>query len=100
MVANRSVPSRTGPEFVSYARANPGKLNMASSGIGTPSHLAGELFKMITGVNMVHVPYRGTAPALTDLLGGQVQVAFTAMTSAIAYIRAAKLPPPPLPTPT
>jgi tripartite-type tricarboxylate transporter receptor subunit TctC len=91
MVANLSVPSRTIPEFISYARANPGKLNMASSGIGTPSHLAGELFKMMTGVNIVHVPYRGTAPALTDLLGGQVQVTFTAMTSSIAYIRAGKL---------
>ncbi len=92
MVANLSVPSRTIPEFISYARANPGKLNMASSGIGTPSHLAGELFKMMTGVNIVHVPYRGTAPALTDLLGGQVQVTFTAMTSSIAYIRAGSAP--------
>src|SRR5262245_60026368 len=91
MLANLSVPSRTIPEFISYARANPGKLNMASSGIGTPSHVAGELFKMMTGVNLVHVPYRGTAPALTDLLGGQVQVTFTAMTSAIAHIRAGKL---------
>src|SRR5260370_13850013 len=91
MVANLSVPSRTIPEFISYARANPGKLNMASSGIGTPSHLAGELFKMMTGVNIVHVPYRGAAPALTDLLGGQVQVTVTAITSSSAHISAGKL---------
>ena len=91
MVANLSVPSRTIPEFISYARANPGKLNMASSGIGTPSHLAGELFKMMTGVNIVHVPYRGTAPALTDLLGGQVQMVFSTIPAAIQYIKAGTL---------
>src|SRR5262249_38845589 len=68
MVANLSVPSRTVPEFIAYAKANPGKLTMASGGVGTPSHLEGELFKTMTGVDMLHVPYRGTAPSLTDLL--------------------------------
>jgi len=91
MVVNPSVPVRTVPEFIAYAKANPGKVNMASGGIGTPQHLAGELFKMMTGVNMVHVPYRGGAPALTDLLGGQVQVMFASMASSIEYIRDAKL---------
>ena len=76
MVVNPSVPAKTVPEFIAYAKANPGKINMASSGIGTTPHVAGELFKMMTGVDMVHVPYRGAAPALTDLLGGQVQVLF------------------------
>jgi tripartite-type tricarboxylate transporter receptor subunit TctC len=79
MVANPSVPSRTVPEFIAYAKANPGKLAMASGGVGTPSHLEGELFKTMTGVDMLHVPYRGTAPSLTDLLGGQVQVTFTSI---------------------
>ena len=74
MVVNPSVPAKTVPEFIAYAKANPGKINMASAGNGAASHVAGELFKMMTGVNMVHVPYRGAAPALTDLLGGQVQV--------------------------
>ena len=91
MVANLSVPSRTVPEFIAYAKANPGKLTMASGGVGTPSHLAGELFKTMTGVDMLHVPYRGIAPALTDLLGGQVQVTFTTMASVIEYIRAGRL---------
>jgi tripartite-type tricarboxylate transporter receptor subunit TctC len=91
MVVNPSVPVRTVPEFIAYAKANPGKVNMASGGIGTPQHLAGELFKMMTGVNMVHVPYRGGAPALTDLLGGQVQVMFASMASSIEYIRDGKL---------
>ena len=76
MVVNPSVPAKTVPEFIAYAKANPGKVNMASAGNGTAPHVAGELFKMMTGVNMVHVPYRGGAPALTDLLGGQVQVMF------------------------
>ena len=71
-----SVPAKTVPEFIAYAKANPGKINMASGGIGATSHMAGELFKMMTGVRMIHVPYRGAAPALTDLLGGQVQVYF------------------------
>jgi tripartite-type tricarboxylate transporter receptor subunit TctC len=92
-VVNPSVPSKTIPELIAYAKANPGKLNMASGGNGTTGHLSGELFKVITGVNMVHVPYRGTAPALTDLLGGQVQVMFASMSSSIEYIRAGKLRP-------
>jgi tripartite-type tricarboxylate transporter receptor subunit TctC len=91
MVANLSVPSRTVSEFVAYAKANPGKLTMASGGVGTPSNLEGELFKTMTGVDMLLVPYRGVAPALTDLLGGQVQVMFTSMPSAIEYIRAGRL---------
>ena len=91
MVANLSVPAKTVPEFIAYAKANPGKLNMASGGIGTPSHMAGELFKMMTGVDMVHVPYRGVAPALTDLISGQVQVMFSASTSSIGHIKAGRL---------
>src|SRR6516225_8413876 len=76
LLVNPLVPAKTVPEFTAYAKANPGKISMASPGIGTPGHVAGELFKMMTGVNIQHVPYRGQAPALTDLLGGQVQVAF------------------------
>ena len=76
MVVNPSVPAKTVPEFIAYAKANPGKINMASAGNGTPAHVSGELFKMMAGVDMVHVPYRGAGPALTDLLGGQVQVMF------------------------
>ena len=79
MVVNPSFPAKTVPEFIAYAKANPGKINMASAGNGTAPHMAGELFKMMTGVDMVHVPYRGDGPALTDLLGGQVQVAFGTM---------------------
>jgi tripartite-type tricarboxylate transporter receptor subunit TctC len=89
MAVNPSFPAKTVPEFIAYAKANPGKINMASPGNGTPSHVAGELFKMMTGVSMVHVPYRGGAPALNDLLGGQVQVMFSA--SSIEYIRTGKL---------
>ena len=74
MEVNPSVPAKTVPEFIAYAKANPGKINMASAGNGAAAHMAGELFKMMAGVDMVHVPYRGAAPALTDLLGGQVQV--------------------------
>jgi tripartite-type tricarboxylate transporter receptor subunit TctC len=91
MMVNPSVPAKTIPEFIAYAKANPGKLTMASGGVGTPSHLEGELFKTMTGVDMLHVPYRGTAPSLTDLLGGQVQVTFTSMPSVIEYIRAGRL---------
>ena len=91
MVVNPSVPAKTVPEFIAYAKANPGKINMASAGTGTATHLAGELFKMMAGVNMVHVPYRGDGPALTDLLGGQVQVLFAYLASSIEYIRAGKL---------
>ena len=91
MEVNPSVPAKSVPEFIAYAKANPGKLNFASGGIGAPAHVTGELFKMMAGVNMVHVPYRGGGPALTDLIGGQVQVMFDAMASSIAHIRAGKL---------
>ena len=91
MVVHPSVPARTVPEFIAYAKANPGKLNMASAGNGTTPHVAGELFKMMTGVDMVHVPYRGGGPALTDLLGGQVQVYFGPMPPSIEHIRSGKL---------
>jgi tripartite-type tricarboxylate transporter receptor subunit TctC len=91
MVTNFSEPAKTVSEFIAYAKANPSKLNIASGGIGTPSHMAGELFKTMTGINMVHVPYRGVAPALTDLIGGQVQVMFSASTSSIGHIKAGRL---------
>jgi tripartite-type tricarboxylate transporter receptor subunit TctC len=91
MEVNPAVPAKTVPEFITYARANPGKINFASSGIGTSLHVSGELFKMMTGVNMIHVPYRGNAPALTDLLGGQVQMMFDALPSSIEHIRTGKL---------
>src|SRR5215470_4594187 len=91
MAANLSVPAKTVPEFIAYGKANPSKLNMASGGLGTPSHLAGELFKMMTGVDMVHVPYRGVAPALTDLIGGQLQVMFGGLASLIGHIKASRL---------
>ena len=91
MVVHPVVPAKTVPEFIAYAKANPGRINMASGGRGAPSHLAGELFKMMAGVSMVHVPYRGTGPALTDLIGGQVQVLFIALTSSTPSIRAGKL---------
>lgn len=93
MEVNPSVPARTVPELIAYAKANPGKLNMASGGNGTASHVAGELFKMMTGVNMLHVPYRGAAPAVTDLMSGQVQVMFDVLSNSIEHIRAAKLRP-------
>ena len=93
MVVNPSFPAKTVPEFIGYAKANPGKVNFASPGIGTGSHMSGELFKMMTGVNMVHVPYRGTAPVITDLLGGQVQVSFVSMPGSIGHIRAGRLRP-------
>ena len=86
-----SFPAKTLPEFIAYAKANPGKINMASAGNGTSSHVAGELFKMMAGVNMIHVPYRGAAPALMDLLGGQVQGCFAAISASIEYIKTAKL---------
>jgi tripartite-type tricarboxylate transporter receptor subunit TctC len=91
MAVNPSVPAKTVPEFVSYAKANPGKLNYASAGNGTTVHLAGELFKGMTGVNMIHVPYRGSAPALTDLLGGQMHVMFDTLPSSIEHLRTGKL---------
>ena len=93
MQVNPSVPVKTVPEFIAYAKANPGKLNMASAGNGTPQHVSGELFKIMAGVNMTHVPYRGSAPALTDLLGGQVQVVFDTTLASIEYIRAGRLRP-------
>jgi tripartite-type tricarboxylate transporter receptor subunit TctC len=91
MEVNLSVPAETVPEFIAYAKANPGKVNIASGGSGSPSHIVGELFKMMTGVKMVHVPYRGGAPALTDLMGGQVQVMFSPLPESIASIRAGKV---------
>jgi tripartite-type tricarboxylate transporter receptor subunit TctC len=91
MAVNPSVPARTVPEFIAYAKANPGKISMASAGNGTPSHVSGELFKMMTGVSMVHVPYRGGGVALPDLLAGQVQVMFPSMSSSIEYVRTGKL---------
>jgi tripartite-type tricarboxylate transporter receptor subunit TctC len=91
MVVNPSVPAKTVPEFITYAKANPGKINMASSGIGSSAHVAGELFKMMTGIDMVHVPYRGNSPALTDLLGGQVQVYFVTTPASIEFIKAGTL---------
>lgn len=91
MEVNPGVPAKTVAEFIAYAKANPGKINMASSGNGTSIHLSGELFKMMAGVNLIHVPYRGSAPALTDMLGGQVQVMFDNMPSSIEHIRAGKL---------
>jgi len=93
MLVNPSVPARSVPEFIAYAKANPGKVNMGSAGSGTPSHLAGELFKMMAGIDLVHVPYRGVAPAMTDLLAGQVQVIFTSTASSIEYIKSSKLRP-------
>jgi tripartite-type tricarboxylate transporter receptor subunit TctC len=90
-VVNPSVPAQTVPEFIAYAKANPGKVNMASPGVGTSVHLSGELFKIMTGIDMVHVPYKGSAPSLTDLLGGQVQVTFATMPSSIEFIRTGRL---------
>jgi tripartite-type tricarboxylate transporter receptor subunit TctC len=91
MVVNPSVPAKTVPEFIAYAKGNPGKISMASGGMGTAAHLSGELFKMMTGVNMLHVPYRGIAPALTDLLGGEVHFMSAPMSASIEHIRAGKL---------
>jgi tripartite-type tricarboxylate transporter receptor subunit TctC len=91
MVVHPSVPAATVPEFIAYAKSKPGKTTMASAGKGTPSHVAGELFKMMTGVDMVHVPYRSAGPALTDLLGGQVQVMFPTTVSSIEYVRDGRL---------
>jgi tripartite-type tricarboxylate transporter receptor subunit TctC len=93
MAVHPSVPAKTVPEFIAHAKANPGKINMASGGIGATPHVAGELFQMMTGVRMIHVPYRGAAPALTDLLAGQVQVSFANTVASIEYIRAGKLRP-------
>src|SRR6202007_2814452 len=86
-----SLPVKSVPEFVTYAKANTGKINMASSGNGSPQHVSGELFKMMAGIDLLHIPYRGDAPAVTDLLGGQVQVYFGGLPGSIEYIRAGKL---------
>ena len=91
MVVHPSVPAKTVPEFIVYAKANPGKINVESTGAGTSNHLAGELFRLMTGVDMVHIQYRGSGPALTDLLAGQVQVGFDTMPGSIEYIRAGRL---------
>jgi tripartite-type tricarboxylate transporter receptor subunit TctC len=91
LLVHPSVPAQTVPQFIAYAKANPGKINMASGGNGAPSHVFGELFKMSAGVNMVHVPYRGASPAVTALLGGQVQVFFSPLSTAVEYIKAGKL---------
>lgn len=86
-----SVPARTVAEFIAYAKANPGRINMGSAGVGSTGHLAGELFKMMAGVNLIHVPYRGNAPALTDLIAGQIEVLFPSLGSSIEYVKTAKL---------
>lgn len=93
MLVNPAVPAATVLEFIAYAKANPGKINLGSAGIGTPQHVIGELFKMMTGTNMVHVPYHGSAPELTDLIAGQVQVAFEPIQSTLGYIKAGMLRP-------
>ena len=91
MVVNPSFPAKIVPEFIAYAKANPGKINMASAGNGTPAHIVGEMFKMMTGIDMLHVPYRSAPPALTDLLGGQVQVMFDNMATSVEHVRAGRL---------
>src|SRR5262249_16664014 len=91
MVVNPAIPAKTVPEFIAYAKANPGKINMASTGTGAGTHVTGELFKMMAGVDMVHVPYRGAGPSLSNLIGGQVQVTFESMPASIGYIRAGTL---------
>jgi len=91
MLVSPSLPAETVPAFIAYARANPGKISMASSGTGTLPHVSGELLKVMTGIDMLHVPYRGDAPALTDLLGGQVQVYFATLTASIEHVRAGRL---------
>lgn len=91
MVVNPSVPVKTVAEFIAYAKTNPGKINMGTPGVGTTGHMAGELFKAMAGVDLVHVPYRGSAPALTDLIGGRVQVMFDAMASTLPHIQSGKL---------
>src|SRR5262245_28530795 len=91
MEINPSLPAKTVPEFIAYAKANPSKISMASAGVGSGPHVAGELFKMMAGVDMVHVPYRGTGPALTDLIGGQVQIYFDAIPASLEHIKTGKL---------
>jgi len=91
MEVNPSFPAKTIPEFIAYAKANPGKINMASAGNGNTTHVAGELFMMLTGTKLTHVPYRGGAPAVTDLLGGQVQVYFDGISGSLEHVRSGKL---------
>jgi len=91
MLVNQSFPATTAAEFIAYAKANPGQINMASAGVGSPQHLAGELFSAMAGIKMLHVPYRGAPPALTDLIGGQVQVYFGSTSGAIRYVRSGQL---------
>jgi tripartite-type tricarboxylate transporter receptor subunit TctC len=91
VVVHPSVPAKTIPEFISYAKANPGKLNYGSAGLGTPQNIGCELFKMMAGVDLVHVPYRGGAPATTDLIGGQIQVIFSPVSESIQHIKAGSL---------
>ena len=91
MVVDPSLPVKTVPEFIAYAKANPGKINMGSAGIGATGHLAGELLQMITGIKLVHVPYRGNAPALTDLIAGQVQIVFPSSASSIELVKTGKV---------
>jgi tripartite-type tricarboxylate transporter receptor subunit TctC len=91
MEVNPSVPAKTVPEFIVYAKANPGKVNYASGGTGSGFHVCGELFKLMTGIDMLHVPYRGSAPALTDVLGGQMQMMFDNLPTSIEYVRTGKL---------
>ena len=91
MEVHSSVPANTVPEFIAYAKANPGKINMASGGIGNSTHVTGELFKMMAGVNLLHVPYRGSAPALTDLISGQVQVMFDVLSSSLEHVKSGRL---------
>jgi len=91
IVVNPSFSAKTVPELIAYAKANPGKINLASAGVGTPPHVAAELFKMMAGIDMFHVPYRGDAPALTDLLGGRVQIYFSSLSGSIEHIKAGKL---------
>jgi tripartite-type tricarboxylate transporter receptor subunit TctC len=93
MEVNTKVPATTLPEFIAYAKANPGKINLGSAGIGTPQHVIGELFKMLTGTDMVHVPYHGSAPELVDLIAGQVQVVFEPIQSTLGYIKGGMLRP-------
>ena len=90
---NPSVPIKTVPELIAFGKTNSGKLNMGSGGIGTPQHISGELFKMMTGVNLIHVPYRGGMPAIAELIGGQLQVMFDALPESLEHIRAGKLRP-------
>jgi tripartite-type tricarboxylate transporter receptor subunit TctC len=91
LVVNPSFPATTVPEFIAYAKANPGKVSMASAGVGTPPHVAGELFQAMTGINMVHLPYRGGAPAIADLLGGQVHIYLAPVATALEYIKSNRL---------